>query len=95
MKRQNQVFNRRELRAARSLTRWIASGCHWAEGPDNPISIAARAARADYRAMVELWRIASELAEHCGSEHITQGIAGAAAWAHFYGDPQPAMRLRD
>jgi len=45
--------------------------------------------------MIELHRIAVELAELCGSEHITQGIAGAAAWAHFYGDPQPTMRLRD
>ena len=95
MKRQGQVFNARELQRARSLTRWIASGCHWAEGLDNPISIAARSARADYRAMIELWRIASELAMRCESDQITQGIAGAAAAAHFWGDPQPAMRLRD
>lgn len=93
MKRQGQVFNARELRAARSLTRWIASGCNWAEGPHNPVSLAARDARGDYRSMVELYRIAVELADRCESAHITQGIARAAAWAHFYGDPQPATRL--
>ena len=95
MKHQNQVFNRRELRAARAITRWIAAGCNWAEGPNNPVSRAARAALSDYQSMIELHRIAVELAELCESDQITQGIAGAAAAAHFWGDPQPAMRLRD
>jgi len=73
------VFNARELRAARSLTRWIASGCHWAEGADNPVSSAAKAALGDRGAMVQLYRIAVGVADSYESDQITQGIAAEAA----------------
>jgi hypothetical protein len=93
MKRQGAVFNRRELKRARNLVRWVANGCNW-KNPVNATSIAAKSSLNNYAVCIEVLGFAKNLANQ-GNSLITQSIAGAAVDAVLRGDLGWADDLMD
>ena len=93
MKRNGKIFNARELRAARNITRWVASGCNWAEGAQAPIALAAKEILSDKAAQVRAYRATIALADELGDWALTQSVCSAAYTSVLMGDDSWAEAL--
>lgn len=91
-------MKKNELGEAKRIARWLASGCHWADGPGrDELACAAQAMLGDDTAMLAVYRYARTLNEDLGEyaeDCFSQSICTAALYAVRLNQPERADALR-